>query len=208
MSQITIGVLALQGDFELHRKALDDIDCPACEVRTPADLDRVTGLIIPGGESTTVGKLLISSGLDQAITSRFREGSLALFGTCMGVIVLAREIENRHKNQFTLGLLDITVSRNAYGRQVDSFETGIPINILSGNGTPFHAVFIRAPQIRAVSPHVETLAVCNGQPVLVRQDNILGACFHPEITHDTRIHAFFRKITEETANRMERFQAF
>ena len=177
-------------------------------MRTPSDLENVTGLIIPGGESTTVGKLLISSGLDQAITSRFHEGSLALFGTCMGVIVLSREIVNRHKNQFTLGLLDITVSRNAYGRQVDSFETGIPIKMPNSNGTPFHAVFIRAPRICAVGPHVETLAECNGQPVLVRQDNILGACFHPEITHDTRIHAFFRKITEETAGRVKRFQAF
>ena len=189
-----IGVLALQGDFELHGKALAEAGCEAVEVRTPEALERVSGLIIPGGESTTVGKLLNITGLADAVRARCADGSLALFGTCMGLIVIARDIVNRHKNQYTMELLDVSVERNAYGRQVDSFEVDIPVSGVSANGGPFHAVFIRAPQIVTVGPDVEVLAEYAGRPVLVRQGRILGACFHPEITTDTRIHGFFRDM--------------
>lgn len=189
-----IGVLALQGDFELHRKSLEEVACEAIEVRTPEALERVSGLIIPGGESTTVGKLLNITGLAGAVRERCVEGSLAMFGTCMGLIVMARDIVNRHKNQYTLELLDVSVERNAYGRQVDSFEVDIPVSGVSANGGPFHAVFIRAPRIVETGPDVEILAEYAGRPVLVRQKNILGACFHPEITTDTRIHGFFRDM--------------
>lgn len=182
----SIGVLALQGDFELHRKSLEDLGRKVVEVRTPAQLANVSGLIIPGGESTTVGKLLVSSGLADSIRARCAKGNLSLFGTCMGVIILAKNIRNRHKGQYSLDLLDITVERNAYGRQVDSFEADIPVN-----GAPFRAVFIRAPKILETGPGVETLAAFNGSPVLIRQGNILGATFHPEVTVDTGIHELF-----------------
>jgi pyridoxal 5'-phosphate synthase pdxT subunit len=193
----TIGVLSLQGDFELHLKSLDELDCPNREVRNPQHLEGVSGLIIPGGESTTVGKLLISSGLDVEIKRRYEEGSLAIFGTCMGMIVIARRIENRTKDQYSLELLDATVARNAYGRQVDSFEVDIPINNAGTNGGPFHAVFIRAPRIIDTGPGIETLASYGGQPVLIRQGRILAASFHPEITSDTRIHGLFAAMCEQ-----------
>jgi 5'-phosphate synthase pdxT subunit len=197
MPRKPIGVLALQGDFELHRKSLEDLGRSVLEVRAPAQLARVRGLIIPGGESTTVGKLLISSGLADAICKRSEAGTLALFGTCMGVILLAKNIQNRHKGQYSLDLLDITVERNAYGRQVDSFEADLPVRGMGLNGTPFRAVFIRAPKILATGPGVETLAEFDGSPVLIRQNNILGATFHPEITVDTGIHKAFCEMADK-----------
>ena len=200
MPQNLIGVLALQGDFELHRKALDDLGRPALDVRTPAQLARVKGLIIPGGESTTVGKLLVSSGLAGAIVKRVHKGNLSVFGTCMGVIVMSKRVENRHKDQFSLNLLDITVARNAYGRQVDSFEVDIPIRGVFCNGSgrdAFHAVFIRAPRILETGPGVEVLAEFEKQPVFIRQGRILGATFHPEVITDTRIHEYFCQLTDK-----------
>lgn len=199
MPRNLIGVLALQGDFELHRKALEDIGRPAMEVRIPEHLSKVKGLIIPGGESTTVGKLLVSSGLAQAIKERVQKETLSVFGTCMGVIVMSKQVENRHKDQFSLGILDITVARNAYGRQVDSFEVDIPVCGIHDNGSGgnlFHAVFIRAPQILETGPEVEVLAQFKNRPVFIRQGRILGATFHPEVITDTRIHEFFCKLTD------------
>lgn len=184
-----IGVLALQGDFGLHFKTLEQLGCDAREIRNPGDLDEVTGLIIPGGESTTVGKLLQSSGLDTAIKSRHAAGGLAVFGTCMGAIIIAKRIEN--SEQFTLGLLDATLKRNSYGRQVDSFETSLVLTGMGTNGTPVNAVFIRAPQILSVGKSVETLAEFAGLPVLVRQGDILACCFHPETSGEVRIHRHF-----------------
>jgi 5'-phosphate synthase pdxT subunit len=191
-----IGVLALQGDFELHRKSLEDLGRPVIEIRAPGQLSQVRGLIIPGGESTTVGKLLLSSGLAQAIRERNAAGRLSLFGTCMGVILLARNIQNRHKGQFSLDLLDITVSRNAYGRQVDSFEVDIPVHGVTSNCDLFHAVFIRAPKIVETGPDIEILAEFDNSPALVRQGNIMGATFHPEITKDTSIHKMFCNMAD------------
>jgi len=194
MSETTVGVLALQGDFELHLKMLEKTGVECREVRTVEHLDGVSGLIIPGGESTTVGKLLVSSGLASEIPKRYESGSLAIFGTCMGTILLAKDIENRHKSQMSLSLLDITVRRNSYGRQVDSFETALSIKAIGTNGTPVRAVFIRAPQILKTGPGVDVLADFSGLPVLVKQDKILACCFHPEITDDARIHKFFIKM--------------
>lgn len=184
-----IGVLALQGDFGLHLKTLEQLGCDAREVRNPGDLEAVSGLIIPGGESTAVGKLLVSSGLDKAIINRHAEGGLAVFGTCMGAIIIAKRIEN--SDQFTLGLLDATLKRNSYGRQVDSFETSLILTGMGTNGTPVQAVFIRAPQILSVGESVETLAEFAGLPVLVRQGDVLACCFHPEAAGEVRIHRYF-----------------
>jgi pyridoxal 5'-phosphate synthase pdxT subunit len=189
MNKTKIGVLALQGDFELHLKTLAKLDCESFEVRTPEHLAGADGLVIPGGESTTVGKLLVTSGLAEEIPRRYAAGTLAIFGTCMGAIIIAKRIEN--KGQFTLGLLDATVRRNSYGRQVDSFETDIPVEGIGANGNSVHAVFIRAPQILSTGPDVKTLAVFAGLPVLVRQDRILACCFHPEVTGETRVHEYF-----------------
>ena len=192
MADKAIGVLALQGDFELHAKVIEGAGAPCIEVRTIEQLGEVSGLVIPGGESTTVGKLLVSTGLDAEIPRRYNEGTLAIFGTCMGTIMLAKRIENRQ--QFSMNMLDITVRRNSYGRQVDSFETELPVTGIGTNGTPVRAVFIRAPQILETGPGVEVLASFAGLPVLVKQDRILACCFHPEITEDNRIHSFFIKM--------------
>ena len=197
MSTLAVGVLALQGDFALHFKSLQELGCDVREVRTPEQLGPVRGLVIPGGESTTVGKLLVSSGLGQEIARRTADKSLALFGTCMGLIVMAQRIENRHKNQYTMELLDVTVNRNAYGRQVDSFEVDLPVQGLGKNGGgPYHAVFIRAPHIVDTGPDVQVLSQHADRPVLVRDHNILGACFHPEITTDNRVHRLFLEMVD------------
>jgi len=185
------GVLALQGDFELHLNMLDNMGVPAAEVRTPRDLSRVSGLIIPGGESTTLDKLLRSSGLGKAITNRFNRGSLPVYGTCMGMVLVAREIEN-YPELFRFGFIDIKVLRNAYGRQVNSFEADIRINF--GNGypkSPYRAVFIRAPQVVETGRGVKVLAKHSGVPVLLSQGDCLAGSFHPEITGDDRVHRYF-----------------
>jgi len=185
-----IGVLALQGDFELHLKMLEKAGEEGMEIRTVADLDQADGLIIPGGESTTVAKLLRRFGLDKAIALRFRKKTLAVYGTCMGLILISREIIG-YPEIFRFGFLDITVERNAYGPQVESFEEEIPISLENGNTAPFRAVFIRAPQVKEVGPGVEVLARHAGRPVLVAQGRCLGGSFHPELTDDCRVHRFF-----------------
>jgi pyridoxal 5'-phosphate synthase pdxT subunit len=178
-----VGVLALQGDVAEHLRMSEQAGAEAVTVRRPAELDEVDALIIPGGESTTVGKLLDRYELMEPIRARVCRG-MPVLGTCTGLILLAREIEG--SDQPRLGLLDVTVRRNAYGRQLDSFETDIEAPALGQ--APLRAVFIRAPMITRTGPEVQVLAGSDQQPVLVRQDSLIGAAFHPEMTGDDRVH--------------------
>jgi pyridoxal 5'-phosphate synthase pdxT subunit len=187
-----IGVLALQGDVIEHVKMLRGLGVEAMEVRTPEDLAKVDALIIPGGESTTIGKLAVEYGLDRAIPARVRDG-MPVYGTCAGMIALSKEA--RGGEPPLLRLMNITVRRNAYGRQVDSFETDLEIPALGG--PPLHAVFIRAPVIENVGPNVEVLASLGGKPVLARQGNMLVSAFHPELTADDRVHRYFVEMLKK-----------
>lgn len=183
-----IGILAIQGDFEAHRKRLEELGAETVLVKVPADLETLDGLVLPGGESTTHMKLLVEEGLLAPLVERAR-GGLAIFGTCAGAILLAREVKN--PAQSSLGLLDITVVRNAYGRQLES-------SILRGpsalSDRPLEMVFIRAPVIERAGEGVEVLARRDGDPVLVRQGRILAATFHPELSSDPAVHAYFLKM--------------
>ncbi len=183
-----VGVLALQGSVREHLDSLKRCGATAVEVRTAEQLNSVSGLIIPGGESTTVAKLLRLYGLMDLLQERGRSG-FPIFGTCTGMILLAREIEG--SDQSHLGLMDITVRRNAYGRQVDSFETEITIEKVADPDRPIPAIFIRAPLVTQVGEGVDVLASVDSQPVMLRQGNLLAASFHPELTDDTRVHGFF-----------------
>ena len=178
-----VAVLALQGDFEAHRRALAEVGVESFEARRPADLARAEGLIVPGGESTTLWKFFEGEPWEEAFRA-FAESGRPLLGTCAGAIVLAREVTN--PPQKGLGLIDVAIERNAYGRQVDSFVDEVPCPEL---GAPMPAVFIRAPRIRSIGPGVEVLAAREGEPVLVRQGNVVAATFHPELTTDRRLHA-------------------
>jgi 5'-phosphate synthase pdxT subunit len=180
-----IGVLAVQGDFAAHKRMLDRIGVQTVEVRTPADLEHIAGLIMPGGESTTMLKFLTKEALAEPIRNFARAGT-PIFGTCAGAILLANEVTG--PAQPSLGLIDITVERNAYGRQVDSFVGEAESELPGGN---LEAVFIRAPRIRRLGPGVETLAFVEGEPVLVREGNIIAATFHPELGGDQRVHRLF-----------------
>lgn len=180
-----IGVLGLQGDFREHIQLLQKLDVDVVDVRLPEDLEGTSGLVIPGGETTTLRKLLRFSELDQAIIDRAKDG-YGLFGTCAGMILLSSQIVNDEKTE-PLKLIDITVSRNAYGRQIDSFETDVEIKDI-GN---FHAIFIRAPQMVSLGEGVESLCDHDDVTILARQKNILAGSFHPEINGDPRIHQYF-----------------
>ncbi len=181
-----IGVLALQGDFDKHRIALERCGAATREVRRVADLDGLAGVIIPGGESTTIGKLLVRFGLFDPLKDLVT-GGLPVYGTCAGLILMAREVTGYDQPSFAC--LDASVSRNAYGRQVESFEADIAVPAL---GKPtLRAVFIRAPLITACGGGVEVLARFEDAPVLVRQANILAGSFHPELTDDLRVHRYF-----------------
>jgi len=182
-----IGVLALQGAFAAHAAVLRELGADVREVRVPSDLDGLDALVLPGGESTTMSRLLVTSGLFDAIAARLADG-LAALGTCAGMILLAGEVLDGRPDQRCFGAIDITVRRNAYGRQVDSFETDLAVN---GLDHPFHAVFIRAPIITHVGAAVDVLAEHEGRPVVVRGGNVMVASFHPELTSDGRIHALF-----------------
>ena len=182
-----IGVLALQGDFALHARALGKCGVEAVEVRKPAELDGVDGLIMPGGESTTLLKLMDAWDFVPAI-EKFHGAGKPIFGTCAGLILLAREVES--PRQFSLGLIDVTVERNAYGHQRESFEAA-GVARLDGHAAPLEMVFIRAPRIRKTGPGVEVLAEHGGEPVMARQGRILVATFHPELTDDTAVHRYF-----------------
>jgi len=185
-----VGVLALQGDFAEHIAMLGRIGVETVEVRLPEQLNDLDGLIIPGGESTTIGKLAMAYGLMQPL-KQFGE-SKAIWGTCAGAIFLSKEI---HQQQPLLGLMDITIARNAFGRQVASFEVDLDVpalNKISPNSTPFHAVFIRAPLIETVGEKTQILAELeNGQIVAAQQRHLLATSFHPELTQDDRFHRFF-----------------
>ena len=190
-----IGVLALQGAFIEHIKMLRRLGVDAFEARLPHQLDDLDGLIIPGGESTTIGKLAAAYGFIAPLR-RFAE-KRPTWGTCAGMIFLAKDIGI--DEQPILGAMDITVDRNAFGRQIDSFETELQIAGLEGK--PYHAVFIRAPVVSAVKPGVDILArLDDGRIVAVRQGRLLATAFHPELTDDLRLHAFFCAIVEETLN--------
>jgi 5'-phosphate synthase pdxT subunit len=187
---MNIGVLALQGDFAAHAAALRQAGADVREVRRPAELDHLSGLVIPGGESTTLLRLFGDEPWFPALT-RFANGGGALFGTCAGAILLAREV--RGPAQPSLGLLDAVVERNAYGRQVDSFEAPLETSL---EGGPLPAFFIRAPRLRDLGPGVEVLARHAGEPALVRQGKILAATFHPELTADPRVPRLFLEMAE------------
>ena len=187
-----IGVLALQGAFREHRQALERLGARVREVRLPGDLAGLSGLVIPGGESTTVAKLMASYGLDAAIPE-FHAAGGAVWGTCAGAIAVARDIEG-FPEQPRLGLLDIGVARNAYGRQVASFETDLEV---AGLGAPFRGVFIRAPRISRVGPGVETLARLAGDPILVAGNRVMASVFHPELAGDDRLHRLFVRLAAQ-----------
>lgn len=182
-------MLGLQGDYREHLQVLSRLGVSACDVRTVSDLEGVDALILPGGESTTIAHLMAVSGLDRAIKEQAEEG-MPLYGTCAGMILLAREILDGYPQG--LGLLDIAVDRNAYGRQVDSFEATLKIKGLG----EFHAVFIRAPKVVHIGAEVEVLAEHDGTPVFVRQGRVLATSFHPELTGDLRIHEYFLNLVD------------
>ncbi|MDQ6932210.1 MAG: pyridoxal 5'-phosphate synthase glutaminase subunit PdxT [Candidatus Eremiobacteraeota bacterium] len=190
-----VGVLALQGDVNEHLAALEQSGARAFPVKTPSELERVDGLVIPGGESTTVMKLLERVGLAQSIRSRSRDG-MPVWGTCMGMIVTARDV--CALPQPTLDLIDISVRRNAFGRQIASSEVTLPIPALGE--TPFPGIFIRAPWVERAGRQVRVLASLDGHGVLVRQNNVLGSAFHPELTSDRRLHEYFIAMVMEKAS--------
>lgn len=194
----SIGVLALQGDFAEHATRLQELGAEPRRVRLPEDLDGLHGLIIPGGETTTFDRLLALYGLAGPIR-RLAESGVPVWGTCAGLIALANRVVGRDRP--LIGGLDVDVERNAYGRQVDSFETSIDVPALGGG--PFHAVFIRAPKIVDVGPGVEVLASlpANGA-VAVRRGPLLGTAFHPELTSDDRFHAYFLNMTKQPAEEL------
>jgi len=189
MAAPIVGVLALQGDVVEHVRALERAGAQVIEVRTPADLALVDALIVPGGESTTVIRLLERFGLTQPIKERVRAG-MPFWGTCMGMIVAAHDVAELV--QPTLDLIDVTVRRNAFGRQVESAEVPLAIPVLGEKLFP--AVFIRAPWIERTGPQVETLAERDGHGVMVRQKNVLATSFHPELTGDDRVHGYFLRM--------------
>lgn len=187
-----VGVLALQGAFREHVQALERLGVTAVEVRTPAELVGLDGLMLPGGESTTMGLLLDSSGLREPITE-FVASGLPVFGTCAGLILLATDLEDGSEGQRTLQALDVTALRNGYGRQVASFEAEVQ---LAGDDSPMVGIFIRAPRITRLGSGVEVLASVGDEPVAVRSGSIMAATFHPELAHDDRLHArFLERVT-------------
>ncbi len=181
----TVGVLALQGAFAAHAECLSRLGCDTSEVRNVSDLAAVSALVIPGGESSTMSQLIESAGLTTAIAERIVDG-MPVFGTCAGMILLASEILDGRSDQMSFGAIDISVRRNAFGRQVDSFEADIDTAV-----GVFHAVFIRAPRIERTGPSVDVLATIGDEPVWVRQGNVMAASFHPELAGDLRVHDHF-----------------
>jgi 5'-phosphate synthase pdxT subunit len=187
-----VGILALQGDFAAHGRALEVLQVPWQLVKTPAELSAVDGLIIPGGESTTLLKLMAAIELRPAL-EKFHAEQRPIFGTCAGLILVARE--TRQPAQESLGFIDIVAMRNAYGRQVDSFiAQGTPLAPEALGTAPLEMVFIRAPKIAAPGPGVRPLAECRGEIVLAQQGSVLVATFHPEMTTDRRVHQHFLKM--------------
>jgi pyridoxal 5'-phosphate synthase pdxT subunit len=180
-----IGVLGLQGDVREHGRALEEVGATPVPVKHPDDLAMVDGLVLPGGESTTIGKLLDHFDLMEPLQDRVDAG-MPLYGTCAGMILMASAVTGGEAHG--LGILDATVHRNAYGRQIDSFETDLEVK---GFDEPYRAVFIRAPRVETVGSDVDVLAELDGNPVLVRQGKLLASSFHPEMTEDRRVHELF-----------------
>ena len=194
---VTLGVLAIQGDFLEHIQTLERLGVPSREIRMPGQLDEVDGLIIPGGESTTIVQLIDIYGFRTKLAEKVESG-LPVWGTCAGMIVIADELTNHRPEP--LRLMDINVSRNAFGRQVDSFEIDLQIGGIEG--PPFRCVFIRAPVVNSVGADVRVLArLPDDRPIAVRQGNLLGTSFHPELTDDTRVHELFVKIVADATQR-------
>jgi 5'-phosphate synthase pdxT subunit len=181
--ELRLGVLAIQGGFEAHCSVLRELGADACEVRLPEDLLGLDGLVIPGGESTTISKGIETAGLAGPIEAHL-EGGGTVFGTCAGMILC----DDEH-----LGLIDATAERNAFGRQLQSFEVDLEVEGIGGE--PLRAVFIRAPQVRRVGPEVEVLASYEGHPVAIREGRVLACAFHPELSGDPRLHALFMAMT-------------
>lgn len=198
----TIGVLALQGDVREHVAALEGVGSRAVPVRRAAELDALDGIVLPGGESTTIDKLLRAFELDEPLRAALRAG-LPAYGSCAGMILLAQRLVDGAEGQRTLGALDVTVRRNAFGRQVDSFETALVVDGLEdADDRPVHAVFIRAPWVEEAGDDVDVLARVPSRPaagriVAVRQGDVLATSFHPEITGDDRLHRLFVRIVED-----------
>jgi pyridoxal 5'-phosphate synthase pdxT subunit len=194
---LLVGVLDLQGDVREHLAALAEVGCAARPVKRPADLEGVAGLVLPGGESTTLSMLLESTGVFDAVARRLASpGGLPLLGTCAGLVLVAREVLDGRPDQRTFGVLDAVVRRNGYGRQLQSFESDL--ELVGGSGwsaaPPLPAVFIRAPLVVSVGRSVEVLATLDGTPVLVRQGQVVASVFHPELTRDRRVHRLFAQM--------------
>jgi len=191
---LRIGVLALQGDFEAHLKMLTELGAEGIAVRLPEHLDKLDGIIIPGGESTTIGKLMVVYGLDEVLQQKI-QGGFPIWGTCAGLILLSKETDNTLAGHFLLASMNIRVRRNAFGSQRESFATDLPVPVLGE--APFHAFFIRGPSIEWVGPQVQVLATLDdGSIVAVREGPLLGTAFHPEISGDPRFHHYFLRIVQ------------
>jgi pyridoxal 5'-phosphate synthase pdxT subunit len=200
---VTVGVLALQGDVREHLSALAECDVLARPVRRPEELDEVDALVIPGGESTTMSKLAITFGLLEPIRKRIAD-DMPVYGSCAGMIMLATTVLDGRPDQESFAGIDMTVRRNAFGRQVDSFEAAVGIDDIAGGD--FHAVFIRAPWVEEVGAEVSVLGRVTSGPaagriVAVRQGNLLATAFHPELTGDLRVHRYFVEIVRQSAVR-------
>jgi 5'-phosphate synthase pdxT subunit len=193
VSDAVVGVLALQGAVGLHVQILDALGATTREVRTPADLREVDALVLPGGESTTMSRLLAIQGLADPLAARLDEG-LPVLGTCAGMILLAASVLDGRPDQRSFAAIDIDVRRNAFGRQVDSFEADL--DVVGVDGPPVHAVFIRAPFVERVGAGVEVLASVDGHPVCCRQGRVVVTAFHPELAADPRIHESFLSMVD------------
>ena len=198
--RVLVGVLALQGAFDAHVQRLTDLGLESRLVKNASDLIDLDGIILPGGESTTMSNLLVASDLGVELSKRLHDG-LPVFGTCAGMIMMARTIHDGRPDQISLDAMDIQVRRNGYGRQNDSFEQDISITSLD---SPFHALFIRAPVIESIGNDVEVLASIDERPVLVRQAHALASSFHPELVSDLRVHEIFLSIIHDSKTTSKR----
>jgi len=190
----TVGVLAIQGDYREHRTLLESLGADVKEIRLPDQLDEVDGLIIPGGESTTIVQLIDIYNMREKLRERVLNEGMPTWGTCAGMIVMAQKLSDHRPDP--LKLMNIEVSRNAFGRQVDSFETDIDVEDM--DGPPYHAVFIRAPVVDTIGEGVRIISsLDDGRPVAVRQGHMLATAFHPELTNDPRMHKLFLQMVDE-----------